>query len=170
MEGRAVERVGAGGAVQRVAERDLVADDEHRLPVTLEQLAESAHVPERGRVEALAARERALAAELALYAAVLVEVAALELAHVDVVEEQLRLERNLPALERDPGRFRRPREARVDAGVERDVRHLVAQPVRLLPPLLRQRDVDGRVAVDAPLHVEDGVRVPCDDEEPHSGY
>src|SRR4051812_31504053 len=42
----AVELIGAGGGVERVAERDLVADDQHRLPV------DAGELPERLRVAA----------------------------------------------------------------------------------------------------------------------
>ena len=67
----------------------------------------------------------------------------------------------------DLGGLARAREAGVHAGVERDVRHLLPEAPRLLLAAVGQRDLPCRVAVDATLHVQDGLPVPGEDEEAH---
>ena len=59
------------------------------------------------------------------------------------------------------------REKRVHADIERELRHLLPEPARLLPPALGERDRHQRVAVHAPLDVERRLAVPGEDEEPH---
>ena len=66
-----------------------------------------------------------------------------------------------------PAHDRGARDARVDAGVEREVLHLLAEAPRFLLAAVRQGDRDARVAVHAPLHVQQGLAVPREDEDPH---
>ena len=65
VERRPVELVGSGGGVQRVADGDLVSDDEHTSSPTLAETPERIRVTTGGGVETLSARIGALAAELA---------------------------------------------------------------------------------------------------------
>ena len=108
-----VEVVGARGRIQRVANRDLVADDEHRLLGSLEQPPKRPRVAPRGVVEALAAGERIRAPVRALPGPVRLDRLALEVADVDVVEQ-----RDVPASEGRLGGFPRAGEPRVHAQVE----------------------------------------------------
>jgi hypothetical protein len=110
---RRVEIVGAGGRVERVADRDLVRDDEDRALGPRDELRERATVPPRDVVEALAAGKRIAASVRALPRAVVVDRHAFELADVDVVEERLLDERDLATRERELGRLARAPEARV---------------------------------------------------------
>ncbi len=90
---------------------------------------------------------------------------AFEVAHVDVVEERLLDERDVLATgQRDLGRLPRAREARVEAGIERELRQLVPESARLLPTLLGEGDRDRRIAVDAPLDVQGRLAVTCEYE------
>src|SRR5207245_2353726 len=79
----AVELVRAGGRVERVPDRDLVADDEDRPLGPLEEAAEGADVAAGHVVEALAAGERLVSAVHTLPGPVVLDRAALELADVD---------------------------------------------------------------------------------------
>ena len=81
--------------------------------------------------------------------------------------ERLLRDRHVPALECELERSARAREASVHAERERQVRELEPEAVRLLHALLRQRHVEGRIAVDAPLQVQHGLGVAGEHEEPH---
>src|SRR5687768_6845189 len=95
---RPVERVGTGGAVERVAHRDLVADNEHAPVRRGEESAERLRVAARGVVEAFAAREGLAARVPVLPGTVVLEHRAFELSEVDVVEERLDEQRDVLAL------------------------------------------------------------------------
>src|SRR5688572_27418586 len=86
---------------------------------------------------------------------------ALELAEIDVVEQRLNGERNVPACDSPLRAEPCAREAGVDADVERELRKLAAQRPRLLLTPLGERHVECRVAVDPALEVEDRLRVAC---------
>ncbi len=79
----------AGRSVERIAHRDLVADDEDRLLGPLDQPPAGARVPPAGVVEALAAGEWVAPQMVLLPGAVRLDRRALEVADVDVVEERL---------------------------------------------------------------------------------
>src|SRR5206468_1979188 len=81
--------VGARGRVERVADGNLVADDEHDLLGPLEQSAERPRVARGRLVEGLAAGEAVGARVRRLPGAVVVERAALQLADANVVEQRL---------------------------------------------------------------------------------
>src|SRR5439155_14484905 len=117
----AVEVVRAGRSVQRIADRDLVADDERGPVPALEQTPIGVGVATRRVVEALAARERVAACVLPFPRAIVVDRPALEVANVDVVEKRLNLERDLASCERDRRGLARARKARVNADVEGQV-------------------------------------------------
>jgi len=68
--------------------------------------------------------------------------------------------------EGDFGRLVRAAEAGMQANVERQPGHLEAEQPGLLPTEVRQRHRPSRVAVHAPLVVQQGVRVPREDEQP----
>src|SRR5215210_914851 len=101
---RAVEVVGAGGGVQRIAHRDLVADDEDAWFPPCEEALERGRVAASGVVERLAAGERLVAAVRALPGTVVVDRPPLEVAERDVVEQRLLEERNATRID---GQLRR---------------------------------------------------------------
>src|SRR6185369_14007712 len=94
-----VERVGAACSVQCVADRDLVRDHEHGVVWEREELAEGPRVAKRGVIEAFTTRERDLAGMGVFPRAVGLELLALEVAHVDVVEERLVCQRHVAPCE-----------------------------------------------------------------------
>src|SRR5205823_790560 len=104
---RPIEIVRAVGGVDQVAQRNLVRNHEDRGLWALHELSEGLGVAAGGVVERLPAGERIAARALALPRPVLLERLAFEVAHVDVVEQRLDLERDAPALEGDRSRFAR---------------------------------------------------------------
>src|SRR5579864_2821010 len=164
---RPVEIVGAGCGVQRVANRDLVTDDEYRLLGAGEELLVRGCVASRRVVEALAAGKGVCTGVRELPGAVLVERLTLELADVDVVEERLFELRHIPSFERGVCGLEGPPETRVDAEVERQLGELVAKLLRLCVSLRRERDRHARIAVDPVCEVEGRVGVTGQHEEPH---
>jgi hypothetical protein len=165
--GGPVELVRSGGRVDRVANRDLVADDEDPPLRPREQPLVRLRVPPCRVVQALAARESVRPRVLALPGPVVVDRAPLELADVDVVEERLHLERHRASLERDPRRRQRAAEARVYAEPERDPGQLDGETCRLRLALRGQTGRHGGVAVHEVPHVELRLAVPDEDEEAH---
>ena len=117
--------------VQRVAHRDLVADDEDASLGSRQQALEPSRIAPCSVVEALAAREGLVAPVRVLPGAVVLDRLALEVAEVDVVEERLLEQRHAAGRDRDLGGTPRPLEARVHAEVERDVRDLETKPLGL---------------------------------------
>src|SRR5438477_6798117 len=102
-----VEVVAAGGAVDEVADGDLVADDERHRLVARHQPLERARVPERRLVEALAAGKALLPVVVRWRLAIGLERPALELADpnvskllVDEVRDVAVGERDVRGLER----------------------------------------------------------------------
>src|SRR5581483_6561631 len=164
---RRVEAVGPFGCVQRISNRDLVADDERHGLVALEQPAEPLRVAPGCVVEALAAGERIGARVDALPRPVLVEGLALELPYADVVEERLDHERNGPPLEDELGGLAGALKARVDAEIDPDAHQLMAEPYRFGPSLLGQGNGHGRVAVHPPGLIQGGIGVAGQYEKPH---
>ncbi len=163
-----VELVRAVRRVQRVADRDLVADDEDRPLGTVEHHAEAACVPARGIVEAFAPGERIAPAVRPLPGFVRLDRVALEVADIDVVEQRLLEHRHRPAGE-DPVRgLPRSRETRVHAEVDRQLGELASQPLRLVPALVCQRDPHRGIAVDAARGIERRPAVPGEDEQTHA--
>src|SRR4051812_10807522 len=100
-----IELIGAGGGVERVAERDLVANDQHRLLVEAGELPERLCVAARGLVQALAGGKAVGPRVRTLPDAVVLDRAALEVADANVVEERLCDHGYRPAAERDRGGF-----------------------------------------------------------------
>src|SRR6266566_10005343 len=83
---RSVEIVGAGGRVEGVPNRDLVADHEHTLLGPFDEPPKGPRVAPSGVVEALAAGERVRAAMPPFPGSVCLDRLALEVADIDVVE------------------------------------------------------------------------------------
>src|SRR6266566_8500884 len=83
---RRVEVVGAGGRVEGVPNRDLVADHEHALLGQFDEPPKGPRVAPSGVVEALAAGERVRAAMPPFPGSVCLDRLALEVADIDVVE------------------------------------------------------------------------------------
>src|SRR6266576_1181872 len=83
---RCVEVAGAGGRIEGVPNRNLVAHDEHALLVPLDEPPKGPRVASSGVVEGLAAGERVRAAVLPFPGAVRLDRLALEVADIDVVE------------------------------------------------------------------------------------
>src|SRR5919201_5876062 len=164
----AVEVVAAIGGVDRIAQGNLVRDDEDPFFGTVQEAAESACVPACGVVQRFSAGKLVVPRVRALPGAVIVERLSFELADVDVVEQCLRLERNGTTRQRDLRRLLRPPETRMDANVEWNVRKLLSQQPRLGPALGGQLDRNGRIAVDPPFVVQRGFAVARDDEQAHS--
>src|SRR5439155_10281928 len=121
VERRPVQLVRFRRRVQRVADRDLVADDELALGAVLEQPPEPLGVPPCRVVQALAARERLLAPQLRLELPVARDLPTLQVAEVDVVEERLDPMRDISPLHRQRARLPRPREPRAHPEVEVNV-------------------------------------------------
>ena len=144
-----------------------MTDDEDPLLAAREQPFVRVGVAERRRIEALAARERVAAPVAALPRAIDLDRVALELADVDVVEQRLDLYRHVASGERDRGRLLRAPEAGVDAEVELEPGELDGEGGRLGLSLRRQRDADGRIAVDALRHVQLRLAVADEDEQAH---
>src|SRR5947207_708697 len=154
--------------IQRVADRDLVADDE-RAPVRpREQSAVRLGVAERRLDEALATWKAVAPDVLALPGVVLVDRLALEVADVDVVEERLLDDRHASSVHRDLRGLNRPAEPRVQADVERERSNLEPEQRRLLVPVLGQRRRYGRVAVDSALVVQHRLGVSGQHEQAHA--
>jgi hypothetical protein len=155
--------------VQRVADRDLVADHEDGLERLLEQPAESVCVTMGGLVEALAPRKTVGPRVLVLPGVVLVDGLPFELADADVVELRVLDERNVAALRRDPRGLERPPKPRVQDPVECEAAQLQPEEPRLLAAELGQRRREVGVAVDPVLVVERRLRVPAEDVERDRG-
>ena len=163
----AVEVVGAGGGVEGVAHRDLVADDEHAPLGSEKQPPEGVRVATRGIVEALAAGEGVGTVVVGLPGPVGGDWLSLQLADIDVVEERFRLERDPATLESDLRRLPGPAEPGVDTEVERQLLNLHPECARLSASLLGERHRDPRIAVHALGHVELRLGVANEDEEAH---
>src|SRR5262249_22960362 len=88
---RPVELVRAARTVERVSDRDLVAEDEYGVLLPRDDVPERRGVAKSRLVEALAAREAVGARVPALPLVVLVDRGTFELAHIDVVEARLDL-------------------------------------------------------------------------------
>jgi hypothetical protein len=162
---RPIGIAGAFGRVERVANRDLVRDDEDRLLRTREHRLEPATVAGGRSFEALAAGKGVAACVRALPRTIFLDRLALEVADVHVVEERLHHERHVASGEGDLRSLACPPEPRHDAQVERDVAELLGEQLRLGAPFLRKRDVHGRVAVDDARGVEHGFSVPGEHEQ-----
>ena len=165
---RSVELVRTRGRVERVADRDLVADDEHALVRGGEQAAEAVRVAMSSLVKALAAGKAVGTDVLALPGAVVLDRQALQLPDPHVVEELLLRDRYVAALHRDPRRLDRPPEARVQTDVERQRPDLETQQRRLLAAALRQRGRPAWVAVDTVFVVQDRLGVSAEHEQAHA--
>ena len=92
---------------------------------------------------------------------------ALELAHVDVVEQRLAHRRDVSPGERELRRLERAAEARVHAEVERKGGELVPEQLGLGAALGRERCRNARIAVHATRQVERRMRVAGEHEEAH---
>src|SRR5262249_1427371 len=116
---RTVEVARVSGGIQRIADRNLVADDE-RAPVRRrEQATVHLGIPKRGVDEALAARKAVAAGVVALPGTVLIDSLSLEVANLHIVEERLLHGRDVAALHRDLRGLGGAAEPRVQADVDR---------------------------------------------------
>ena len=90
-----------------------------------------------------------------------------EVAHVDVVQERLGLDRDVAAMECDLRTLPRARETGADADVETNVGYLLAEQLRLRSSLLREGDRNSWVSVDPVLGVQGRFPMPGEHVELH---
>jgi len=164
----AVEVVGVADRIQRIADRDLVTDDEHALVGSCEQPAVGLGIATRGLVKTLAAGETVGSRTPVLPVAILVDRPALELPDADVVEELLLDQRHVAALECDPGGLERASEPGVHAGVQWLPPQLHAKQRRILAASLGQGRRDGGIAVDPSLLVQHRLTMAGEDVKAHA--
>ena len=150
---RAVQRVGAGGAVERVAHGNLVADDEHAAVGESSSARNPARTGARRR-RGSRRRETARSSWPCFHSRYVLERFAFEVADVDVVEERLLDERNVSRSPSAISAVSRVRGKRVCTQASSG-KCATCSPRRLAPPGRgRSAGPHGRVAVDAPLHVQ----------------